>query len=106
MRRARRWPGSRAALGLSIALGSAAPAGADEPRSAPPAEGRVEILAHVDGIAPEPRVWSLLSPLRISRDHGLSYRHSFVLGDRVVQLRLNGPVQRRQSLGLGFKIRF
>jgi hypothetical protein len=106
VRHTRKRPGSSAALGVAIAVLIVAPAGADEPRSASPVAHRVEIIAHVDGIAPAHRKWSLLAPLRISRDHGLSYRHSFVLGDRVVQFRLNGPVQRRKSLGLGFKIRF
>lgn len=89
-----------------IALLIAAPAGAD-PESAPARiEERIEILAHVDGTPQDDRAWALLSSLRISKDHGLSYRHAFVLGGRPLQLRLRGPVQPRKSLGLGFQIRF
>lgn len=94
------------ALGLPIAVLMATPAGADEPITPSRVEDRVEILAHVDGIAAGDRGWSPLSSLRISRDHGLSYRYSFVLGGRPLQLRLRGPVQRRKSFGLGFQIRF
>lgn len=94
------------ALGLPIALLLATPGNADDPGSAPPVARRVEILAHVDGIAAEDPAWSLLSSLRISRDHGLSYRHSFVLAGHPVQVRLRGPVQPRKSLGLGLQIRF
>lgn len=65
----------------------------------------MEILAHVDGVA-EHSNRALLSSLRISRDHGLSYRHLFVLAGRPLQLRLRGPVQPRKSLGLGLQIRF
>jgi len=94
------------ALGLPIAVLIATPAGADDSSSASQAEDRVEILAHVNELAEEPRGRFLLSSFRLSKDHGLSYRHSFVLGGRPLQVRLRGPVQRRKSLGLGFQIRF
>jgi hypothetical protein len=106
MRHGRQQRGGMAALGFSIALLGVTPAGAGEPSTTSRLEDRVEILAHADGIAAEHPGWSFLSSLRISKDHGLSYRHSFVLGGRRLQVRLRGPVQRRKSLGLGFQIRF
>lgn len=94
------------ALGVPIAVLIGTPAGADEPSTTSRIEDRVQILAHVDGVAAADRGWDLLPSLRLSKDHGLSWRHSFVLGGHPLQLRLRGPVQRRKSLGLGFQIRF
>lgn len=94
------------AVGLPLALVLGAPARADEEvvEPAPRTRRAVEILDHMDEslvVKPSP-----LTRLGLSTRDGLTYRHSIMLAGRRFELRLNGPVQKRKTFGLGVKIEF
>ncbi len=93
------------ALGLPIALILAGPAGAKDPgQELRPTRRAAEILAHVDEeLESKP---SPFTRLGLNTRHGITYRHSLELAGRRIELRVNGPVQRRKTFGLRFKFEF
>ena len=91
-------------LGLALWTAPALAADPDED-GAPTTKRAVEILDHIDWEAPPEDAFDL-SRFRIDTKRGLTYRRSTKLGNRPIELRLYGPVQRRTTFGLGFKIKF
>jgi hypothetical protein len=47
-----------------------------------------------------------LGDFRIDKRHGIRYRRSLTFAGRPIEVRLHGPVQRRKSFGLGFRVDF
>jgi hypothetical protein len=107
VRHRRRWTSwTRLGIPLGLAL-CAAPALASDPdEDRPPTTKRaVEILDHIDWETPPDHTFDF-SRFRIDTKRGLTYRRSTKLGSRPIELRVYGPVQRRTTFGLGFKIKF
>ncbi len=105
MRHHRRTWTSWARLGVPLTLALGAPAAANEPVEEPPTTKRAaEILDHMDW-SPEEK-GHLLARFGIDKRQGVAYRRTIQVGGRSIELGIYGPVQRRQSFGLGFKIKF
>ncbi len=92
-------------LGVPLTLALGAPAAASDPVDETPTTKRAaQILDHMDW-APEEKS-GLRTWLGIDKRQGLSYRRTIQLGGRSIEWGVYGPVQRRKTFGLGFKIRF
>ena len=99
----KRWVG----IGLPLTLALGAPAAASEPADDPPTTKRAaEILDHMDWENEPQTKADLFARFGIDRRQGLAYRRSAELGGRPIEWGLYGPVQRRTTFGLGFKVKF
>jgi hypothetical protein len=108
VRHRRAWTSwTRLGIPLGLVLWAAPALAADPDEDAAPKTKRaVEILDHVDWERPSDDGKFDLSRFRIDTKRGLTYRRSAKLGNRPIELRVYGPVQRHTTFGLGFKIKF
>jgi hypothetical protein len=98
---------ARLAIPLGLALSAPARASDSDEDVPAPTKRAVEILDRVDWESHSNDDKSdLFARFGFDRQQGLAYRRTIEVAGRPVEWGVYGPVQRRTSFGLGFKIKF
>ncbi len=96
-------------LGLLLSVGGAARADEEAAEQTPTLRRSVEILAYLDRPeieTPRPERSWFTSNIHIKKKRGFEYTHGMSFNGRPLLLNIQGPVMRRNRLGLLLELRF